>query len=45
MGPWFELTVCRMGYLGDSLQGGSQMFHTIYKLLQGVIMPSKLFIG
>ena len=31
-----------MGYLGSSLQGGSPMFHTIYKLLQGGITTSNL---
>ena len=41
MGPWFEPTGHTMGYLGAFLQGGSPMFHTIYKLLQGGIMPSK----
>ena len=42
MGPWFYPTGRTMGYLGSSLQGVSPMFHTIYKLLQGSIMPSKL---
>ena len=42
MGPWFYPTWHTMGDLGSSLQGGSPMFHKIYKLLQGGIMPSKI---